>query len=146
VSQQNPQLCAAMSMLTARHVNNIASLYLSSLLTWSQLPTLLALNSERLTDSYRLLAQALQQWKINFVTPTHGTFLFAKLGMKVRSVVEEKAFFNRLAVQGVRISPGRFYHGVELEYGWARIRFSVSTDVMQAALERISHFLKKEDA
>lgn len=133
-------------MLTASHTNNIASLYLSSLLTWSQLPTLLALNSERLTASYRLLSQSLRKWNVDFVTPTHGVFLFAKLGMKVRSVVEEKAFFNRLSVQGVRISPGRFYSGVELEHGWARIRFSVSIEDMQAALERISKFLAKEAA
>lgn len=146
ISQQNPQLCSAMTMLTAGHTNNIASLYLTSLLTWSQLPTILALTSERLTNSYRMLAAALQQWNIDFITPTHGIFLFAKLGMKVRSVVEEKAFFNRLSVQGVRVSPGRFYNGVEYEYGWARVRFSVSTEVMQEAIERIGRFLTKEEA
>jgi hypothetical protein len=135
-----------MAVLTASHTNNIASLYLSSLLSWSQLPTILALNSERLTASYRLLAQALRQWNIDFITPTHGIFLFAKLGMKLRSVVEEKAFFNRLAVQGVRISPGRFYSGVEREFGWARIRFSVKGEVMREAIGRIGAFLAKEEA
>jgi hypothetical protein len=135
-----------MAMLTAQHTNNIASLYLSSLLTWSQLPTLLALNSERLTASYYILAQALQQRQIDFVRPTDGIFLFARLGMKVKSVVEEKAFFNRLAVQGVRISPGRLYNGVEWEYGWARVRFSVAVEVMEEALRRIDAFLEKEDA
>lgn len=133
-------------MLTDSHTNNVSSLYLSSLLTWSQLPTLLALNSERLTESYQLLAEALTQWKIDFVTPTHGVLLFAKLGMNIKSVVEEKAYFNRLAVQGVRVSPGRFYNGVELEYGWARIRFSISIDEMHTALERIASFLLKEAA
>jgi gliotoxin/aspirochlorine biosynthesis aminotransferase len=146
VSQQNPQLCKAVALLTASHTNNIASLYLSSLLGWSQLPTLLALNSERLTESYSLLAEALDQWKIDFVAPSHGIFLFAKLGMGIKSVVEEKAFYNRLAVQGVRVSPGRFYNGPEFEYGWARIRFSVSPDTMQIALERIVSFLLKESA
>jgi aspartate/methionine/tyrosine aminotransferase len=66
--------------------------------------------------------------------------------MKVKSVVEEKAFFNRLTTQGVRVSPGRFYNGVELEYGWARIRFSVSVEVMEEALSRIRAFLDEEDA
>lgn len=64
--------------------------------------------------------------------------------MTVKSVVEEKAYFNRLAVQGVRVNPGRFFGGVELEYGWARIRVSVPTDVMKTALERIEAFLAKE--
>lgn len=135
-----------MAMLTASHTNNLGSLYLSSLLSWSQLPTLLALNTERLTESCRLLTDALRQWNIEFVTPTHGIFLFTKLGRNIKSLVEEKAFYNRLAVQGVRISPGRFYNGVELEYGWARIRFSVSVEVMQTVLERISNFLAKEAA
>jgi aspartate/methionine/tyrosine aminotransferase len=133
-------------MLTASHTNNIASLYLSSLLTWTQLPTLLALNSERLTASYKTLAGALQQRHIDFVHPTDGIFLFARLGMKIKSVVEEKAFYNRLTTQGVKISPGRLYNGVEWEYGWARIRFSVSTDVMEEAVRRILAFLEKEDA
>lgn len=135
-----------MAMLTASHTNNIASLYLSSLLTWSQLPTLLALNSERLTASYKILAHALQERNIDFVHPTDGIFLFARLGMKIKSVVEEKAFYNRLATQGVKISPGRLYNGVEWEYGWARIRFSVSANEMEEAVRRILAFLEKEDA
>lgn len=146
ISQQNPQLCAAMAMLTKSHTNNIASLYLSSLLTWSQLPTLLALNSERLTASYHILARALQHRSIDFVRPTDGIFLFARLGMKIKSAVEEKAFFNRLSTQGVKVSPGRLYNGVEWEYGWARIRFSVSTNIMDEALRGILAFLEKEDA
>jgi histidinol-phosphate/aromatic aminotransferase/cobyric acid decarboxylase-like protein len=133
-----------MTLLTASHTNNIASLYLSSLLQWSQLPTLLALNSERLTESYRLLADAFRRWHIDFVPPTHGIFVFARLGRSIRSIVEEKAFFQRLAVQGVRVSPGRFYNGVDSDYGWARIRFSVPTKVMQTAIERINAFLAKE--
>jgi hypothetical protein len=66
--------------------------------------------------------------------------------MTVKSVIEEKAYFNRLAVQGVRVNPGRFFNGVELEYGWARIRFSVSIEVMKSALEKIEAFLAKEAA
>jgi hypothetical protein len=139
-------MCEALSLLTHSHTNNIASLYLTSLLTWSQLPTLLALNSERLTETYHLLADALSQWKIDFVEPTHGVCLFAKLGKDVKSMVEDKAFFNRLAVQGVRVSPGRLYNGVERDYGWARIRFSVPTEVMHTALERMASFLLKEAA
>jgi bifunctional pyridoxal-dependent enzyme with beta-cystathionase and maltose regulon repressor activities len=70
--------------------------------------------------------------------------VFARLGRSIRSIVEEKAFFQRLAVQGVRVSPGRFYNGVDSDYGWARIRFSVPTKVMQTAIERINAFLAKE--
>lgn len=130
--------------MTAHHTNNIASLYLSSLLAWSQLPILLALNSERLTESFRLLASALQEWDIPFITPTDGIFLFAKLAKHARSVDDEADFYDRLAEHGVRVGPGRFYKGVETDFGWARIRFSVPTQVMNSALERISAFLAME--
>ncbi|KAH7112124.1 pyridoxal phosphate-dependent transferase [Dendryphion nanum] len=114
------------------------------LLTWSQLPTLLALNSERLTASYALLAAALRKWNIPFVPPTMGLFVFARLGKNVGSVVEEKAFFSRLAVQGVRVGQGRFFGGVEGEYGWGRVRFGVRVEEMSAVVERIGRFLERE--
>lgn len=122
-------------------MNNVASAYLSGILTWWQLPTLLALNSERLTASYRLLAEALRSWKIDFVTPTHGVFLFAKLATKAKSANDEKQFFDRLALHGVFVAQGRFHKGVEGDYGWARIRFSVSTEVMKTALKKLEAFL-----
>ncbi|KAF2112763.1 pyridoxal phosphate-dependent transferase [Lophiotrema nucula] len=144
ISQQNPQLCKAVSLLTTGHVNSISALYISSLLTWSQLPTLLALNSERLTDSYLLLVDALRQWDVKFVEPTHGILLFAKLAKNARTAEEEQDFFDRLAVHGVRVGPGRLYNGVELDYGWARIQFSVSLNTMRMAIAQISTFLAKQ--
>lgn len=97
-----------MSILTSGHTNNIASIYLSTLLTWSQLPTLLSLNAERLTASYRLLADSLRKWGINFVTPTHGIFLFAKLAKNAKNAEDEKTFYDRLALHGVKVGPGAF--------------------------------------
>ncbi|KAF2258874.1 PLP-dependent transferase [Lojkania enalia] len=144
ISQQNPELCQAVELLIASRINTVAALNLSSLLTWSQLPTLLALNSERLTESYRLLSDAFTQWGIDFVQPTHGIFLFAKLARGAASSEEEKDFFDRLAVHGVRCSPGQLFNGIKLEYGWARIRFSVSPNQMRLAVAQIATFLAKE--
>ena len=133
-----------MSLLTTSHTNSIGSLYVTSLLSWSQLPTLLALNSERLTESYRVLARAFQQWGIEFVTPTDGIFVFAKLAKNARTFKDEAASFDRLAKHGVVVAPGRFFHGVETDLGWARIRFSVPVGVMTEAVERIEKFLQAE--
>lgn len=141
ISQQNPQLRSAVALLTKNHTNSVASLYLSSLLNWSQLPTLLTLNSERLTASYNLLASSLRAWKIDFVTPTHGLFLFAKLAKKAKNASEEKTFYDKLALQGVNVAQGRFFRGVEGDFGWARMRFSVERNVMETALLRIETFL-----
>ena len=144
ISQQNPQLLAAMSLLTAQHTNNIASLFLSSVLSWAQLPTLLALNSERLTASYRLLSDALKSWDVEYIRPTDGIFLFAKLAKHVQSIEEEAAFYSRLDGHGVHIGPGSLFKGVDKEFGWARIRFSVTPKTMEAALERIATFMTVE--
>jgi histidinol-phosphate/aromatic aminotransferase/cobyric acid decarboxylase-like protein len=141
ISQQNPHLLSAVSFLTTSHVNTIASLYLSSLLTWSQLPTLLKLNSERLTTSYRLLADALRKWNIDFVTPTHGLFLFAKLAKHARNATAEREVFDELAVSGVRVGERSGFKGVEGEYGWARVRFSVDVETMLKALGRMEKVL-----
>jgi hypothetical protein len=68
-------------------------------------------------------------------------FLFAKLA-KARNGAEEKAVFERLEREGgVRVGHGRFYKGVEGQFGWARIRFSVTTHVMRDALERMEGVL-----
>jgi aspartate/methionine/tyrosine aminotransferase len=144
ISQQNPQLLSAVSLLTTNHTNTIASFYLSSLLTWSQLPTLLALNSERLTESYNILAQALQQWNVDFVKPTHGVFVFAKLARHAKTVEDEIGFFDRLAQLGVLVAPGRLFVGVEREFGWARIRFSVPVGRMNEVVEKLGLFLLLE--
>lgn len=133
-----------MALLTTHHTSNVASLYMSSLLTWAQLPTLLALNSERLSASYQLLSQTLQQWDIRFIVPTHGIFLFAKLAKNARTAKDEMAFFDRLAFKGVRVTSGHFYKGVEGDFGWARIRFSIPLDVMEKALTTLVAFLTSE--
>jgi hypothetical protein len=59
----------------------------------------------------------------------------------VKTAEEEKEFYDRLAIHGVRVGPGRYYKGVEREFGWARIRFSAPEAVMEVALEKLSTFL-----
>ncbi|KAK7179888.1 PLP-dependent transferase [Paraphaeosphaeria sporulosa] len=144
ISQQNPKLLSALSLLTYWHANTLASLYLSHLLTWPQLPTLIALNSERLTASYRLLATALQQLDVSFVTPTDGIFVFAKLAKHAQNIEDEQDFFHRLALQGILLGPGNVYKGVERDFGWTRVRFSIPVKVMEVALERITTFVTME--
>ncbi|KAL1606492.1 hypothetical protein SLS60_003896 [Paraconiothyrium brasiliense] len=144
ISQQNPKLLSAIALLTYWHANTLASLYLSSLLKWSQLPTLIALNSERLTASYRLLANVLEQLDVSFVVPTDGIFVFAKLAKHAQSLEDERDFYNRLAEQGVLLGPGTMYKGVDKDFGWARIRFSIPVKTMEVALERITTFMAME--
>lgn len=119
----------------------MASTYLTALLTWQQLPTLLKLNSERLTVSYSVLAEALKRWNVDFVTPTHGLFLFAKLARGVRSADEEKCFFDQLAAAGVLVGHACLIKSVAGDLGWYRIRFSISVDMLNVALGRMEKVL-----
>ncbi|UPX15483.1 uncharacterized protein EKO05_0005929 [Ascochyta rabiei] len=144
VSQQNPELVKAVAFLTATHTNTIASLYLSRLLSLPQLSSLLTLNSERLTTSYRLLAECLRNLKIHFVEPTHGLFLFAKLTNDLSTLEEEKSYFDRLTAAGLKVSPGRLYRGVDGEFGWARIRFCIAEDVMTKTIASFGQIWERE--
>ncbi|KAH3904619.1 hypothetical protein HBI56_214050 [Parastagonospora nodorum] len=141
ISQQNPSLLTLMSLLTKYHVSVMVSTYVTTLLTWSQLPTLLKLNSDRLTTSCQLLTNSLAKWNIEFITPSHGVFVFAKLAKCAKSAADEEKFYDKLAKAGVRVGEGRLYKGVEGEYGWARICFSLPVDVLQTALGRIEGVL-----
>ncbi|KAF2448986.1 PLP-dependent transferase [Karstenula rhodostoma CBS 690.94] len=81
---------------------------------------------------------------ITFVTPTDGIFVFARLARHAQSIEDEQDFFHRLALQGVLLGPGNVYKGVDKDFGWARIRFSIPVKVMEVALERITTFLTME--
>ncbi|KAG9187385.1 hypothetical protein G6011_05256 [Alternaria panax] len=143
ISQQNPSLLKAMA-LTCTHPSSISNLYLNSLLTWSQLPTLLALNSERLALSYNILASFLRRHNIDFVTPTHGLFLFARLANKAVTIRDETSFYRNLELQsGVKVALGGAFNGVEKDIGWARMRFSISVEDMEEVVEKLDHFFKR---
>ncbi|EAT78170.2 hypothetical protein SNOG_14299, partial [Parastagonospora nodorum SN15] len=81
-----------------------------------------------------LLTNSLAKWNIEFITPSHGVFVFAKLAKCAKSAADEEKFYDKLAKAGVRVGEGRLYKGVEGEYGWARICFSLPVDVLQTAL------------
>jgi DNA-binding transcriptional MocR family regulator len=130
--------------LASTHPSSISTLYLNSLLTWSQLPTLLALNSERLALSYNILASFLRRHDINFVTPTNGLFLFARLAKKAVTVDDENRFYQQLELRsGVKVAPGGAFNGVEKDVGWARLRFSISVEDMREAVEKLEAFFEK---
>lgn len=140
VSQQNTPLLTSLA-LTSTHPLSLSTVYLSSLLTSSRLPDLRTLNNNRLTSSYFALADILRRHDIEFVVPTHGPFLFAKLAKKARTVEEENAFWRELEGRGgIKVAPGRVFNGVEKDGGWARVRFSIKEEVMQEVVGKLEDF------
>ncbi|KAF2807323.1 PLP-dependent transferase [Mytilinidion resinicola] len=75
---------------------------------------------------------------IEYLPAHEGLFVFAKLGKKVRNAEEEMIFFEKLKIDGVTVSPGRFYNGLSTEFGWARITVAVPLEIVEVALERLS--------
>lgn len=136
ISQLNTPLLTSTTLLT-HHPSLLSTSYLTSLLTWSQLPTLLALNTSRLTTSYHILTSFLRKHNIAFVPPTHGLFVWARLAGRPRSAEEERNWFEGLEREGVRVYQGRGFKGVEGGFGWGRVRVSVREGVMREAVERM---------
>ncbi|EDU40965.1 Aminotransferase GliI [Pyrenophora tritici-repentis] len=143
ISQSSPSLNTALSTLTTPP-STLPSLYLTSLLSWSQLPTLLALTTERLTYSCHILATFLQRHDVEFVVPTHGVVLFARLARTAASKGEEKRFFEALERGGVRVGRGEKYAGVERCWGWAGLGFGVGVEVMEEAVRRMERVMSGE--
>jgi DNA-binding transcriptional MocR family regulator len=143
ISQHSPELIRAMTLLTTTHANTISTLYLLSLLSSPHLPTLLALNSERLTASYQVLAECLHKWRIEFVEPTHGLFVFARLTKNVRTMEQEQSYSTQLLQAGLKVSPGQSYRGKKGEFGWARIRFSLAGEMMEDAVAKLDAFFEQ---
>ncbi|OAK96326.1 PLP-dependent transferase [Phaeosphaeriaceae sp. SRC1lsM3a] len=98
----------------------------------------------RLSTSYALLAALLTKYSIEFIAPSHGLFLFARLAKHASTAEEEAAFFEELRREaGIKVGEGRYYKGVEGKYGWGRVTFSLAPEVLQQALERLEAFLEK---
>ncbi|KAI9647502.1 hypothetical protein NHQ30_003887 [Ciborinia camelliae] len=144
ISQANSPLQIAISMLSYATVSTLSSLHLKSILSSPDLPKLLVMNSERLTISYKLLADSFNKWGIEYLPATEGLFIFAKLARQAKSLEEADGVFAQLAKNGVLVSPGNLYNGIPGELGWARVTFSVSVEMIEEAIVRMERVFGKE--
>lgn len=145
VSQQNQRLLTGVSLTSSLHTSSLSAVFVTSLLTSVQLPALIALNSKRLSESYRILVGFLQKREIEFIPANAGLFVFARLAKGCRSWEEEAMIGERLKENGVLVSPGRTYHGLEEEKGWMRITLAVPEDTLREGLERVQRCLSRAD-
>ncbi|KAF2262724.1 PLP-dependent transferase [Lojkania enalia] len=138
VSQANPLIRTAVSLLTFTNVSSLSSISLSTLLSSDELPSLIDTISNGLSESYKRFEALFRKLGLQYVTAEEGLFIFAKLGKNLASADEEAAFFTKLKDAGVMVSPGRFYG--DREFGWARIMIAVPIDVVTKALDKIERF------
>lgn len=80
------------------------------------------------------MTEFLDRHGITYIPVTAGLFVFARLNPDAKTWEDEAATVAGLANAGVLVSPGRAYHGVEHEKGWARITFAVEPAELRAGL------------
>ena len=109
------------------------------------LPKLLRDNTQRLGESYALVASMFKRWKIPYVCSTAGSFVFARLA--VIGGESEEELTKALRERGVLIIAGKDFHLGEEERGWVRINYAVGIERLREGLRRIErHLVEKSQA
>lgn len=129
------QVGAALAANT--QMSSLTAIATIALLNSPKLQSLLHLNSERLAKSYRTVTAFLDKHNIEYMPVSHGPFVFARVAQGAQSWEEEARAIACLKEAGVVLSPGKAYHIIGGEKGWARITFAVRTEVLQTALQRM---------
>ncbi|CAI6100703.1 unnamed protein product [Clonostachys chloroleuca] len=144
VSQDNPPLRAATSLLAYAGISALSTSMLNTLLASPALPELLEKNSSRLTASYQIFADGLARLGVDFIPASEGLFVFARIGKDLQSQEEELALKANLEQhEGVRVSPGWLYNQSTREFGWARLTISIPQERAEEVMVRLSNFLTK---
>lgn len=78
---------------------------------------------------------------IEFIPVTAGLFIFARIDRNAKSWEDEAMIIAKIRDAGVLVSPGKAYHGVEHEKGWARITFAVEPEELNHALKILQKVL-----
>jgi len=117
------------------NVSTLSAVFATALLSSPTLPSLVALNSTRLGDAYKLLTGFLKSHGIHYFPCNAGPFVLAKLAPTGQSWDEEAAAIEGLQKAGVVVGAGRRYHVHEM--GWARVSFAVETAVLKEAMRRM---------
>ena len=116
-------------------ISALSTVVVTDLLKSPKLPSLIALNSQRLSQHYDLLTSFLRRNKIQYIPGNAGPYVLVKLVPDAESWDDEADMVNRLKRQGLLVSAGRAYHGPEQERGWARVSFSIPRQDLERALE-----------
>jgi DNA-binding transcriptional MocR family regulator len=128
--------------LTYLSTSSLSALALKELLSSPEVPTLLFRNRQRLSDSFALFSECFKRLNVEYISPTNGLFVFAKLGQGLATQEEEDSFFDKLLQNGVSVSRGRLYDKQSKEYGWARVTIAVRADLANLAVERLTKILE----
>ena len=118
----------------------LTSIYVRSLLGSPSLPDLVLLNRQRLAAANERLEQVLNRCGIEFIEPSAGLYVFARIAPNASSWEEEAEAVTILRKAGVQVNPGKTFSA---EPGWARITFALPDGALTEALTRLEEGLSR---
>ena len=140
ISQANPTFLRGVALATYWQTSVLSSLYIRHLLESDELSNVIVRNRQRLAKAYQLLAAVLDRYGVDFIKPTAGVFVFARIAPHATSWEEESEVVRDLQKAGVRVGQGKAYLA---KPGWARITFALPETVLVEALRRLEDGLIK---
>ncbi|OCL14891.1 PLP-dependent transferase [Glonium stellatum] len=137
VTQSNQEMAIGLALATNTQISSLSTIFVTSLLTSKELPSLIMKNSERLAAAYKSLADFFKKQHIPYYPCNAGLYMFAQLAPDVKTWEEESSIIQKLKEAGVIVSAGRSYNGPETEKGWARVGFAVDALELEEAIRRM---------
>ncbi|KAI0487045.1 pyridoxal phosphate-dependent transferase [Xylaria cf. heliscus] len=136
ITQQNPELRHALSILNRFRVSNVSSLIglglFSDLLA---LEAIFAKNKLDLRRAAEYVGDFLAFQNVSFYRPTAGCFLWARLGGSSATKESDVALWQTFASAGVALAIGGAFN--ETERGWFRITFALPREDLEKGIRRI---------
>lgn len=139
ISRGNAVVRTSIGLVTTTQTSALAAIVTAGLLESIQLPPLIKMNSQRLSEAYTRATDWLKRYRLPFVPATGGVYVFARLAPHAQTWADEDEMVARLRAVRVLSSLGRSFHSREDQKGWARIVIAVEST---EALTRIELAVK----
>ncbi|KAM0304914.1 hypothetical protein ACHAO8_011367 [Botrytis cinerea] len=141
VSPRNRPVLEGSWISNYMQTSNLNNLCVMALFHSPSLPSIINSLKHQLTRNYGWLTEALNRWEIEYI-PTHAGFhVFARLAKNAQSWGDEAAVVKQLFDAGVMVVPGKNFGGVDGEFGWVRLSFSIEEKKLRDGLWRIGQTL-----
>ncbi|KAI0517010.1 1-aminocyclopropane-1-carboxylate synthase 7 [Xylaria bambusicola] len=137
ITQDNGALATGLALTSNTQVSSLAAVATAALLTSSELPRLLKLNAERLSESYLKIRDVLKKYCIDHIPTSRSPYVFAKIAPNLETWEEEDVIIKIFRSEGLQISMARSYHVPENEKGWTRLNFALEPSKLDEALTRL---------
>ncbi|KAI1778792.1 1-aminocyclopropane-1-carboxylate synthase [Hypoxylon cercidicola] len=144
VTQFNEEMAVGLALAANTQTSALSTIFTTSLLTSPKLPSLIALNSRRLSSAYTSLTTFFKENGIPYVPCNAGMYVFAKISPQAETWEDEMKVVTKLKEAGMLVSAGKAYHGPDSEKGWARVGFAVEESELHEAIRRMKTVILEE--